>query len=200
MAHDAFAHGALGSSALMVLGALHARPTQTPAQLVLSASLSRATAYRALNRLKTYCLVQPHGDGWALSPRALEGIGNSLPEAVTQPAPSTTGAPLAQGWDGVAVSYGTDGIASARRALHAAERAAYREALQAWAEHRSPARTAQREGRIVLVPPPRADEVPTHLQSPAGAVLDPATGVPVSGWRIATDGRLILLSPGDDLT
>lgn len=200
MAHDAFSHGALGSSALMVLAALHARRAQTPGQLVLSASLSRATAYRALNRLKSHGLVQPHGDGWTLSPLALEGIGNSLPHAVTQPAPTPTGTVPAQGWDALALAYGTDGIASARRALHAAERAAYREALQAWAQHRRPAWTVQREGRVVLVPAPRADAVPAHLQTPAGTVLDPSTGAPVSGWQMASDGRLILLSPGDDLT
>ncbi|MEY9850125.1 hypothetical protein ABH940_007244 [Streptacidiphilus sp. BW17] len=66
MAHDAFAHNALGSSALMVIGALHARPAQVPAELVVTASLSRATVYRTLARLESHHLVQRIGSGWSL--------------------------------------------------------------------------------------------------------------------------------------
>ncbi|MEY9969513.1 hypothetical protein ABIA33_007602 [Streptacidiphilus sp. MAP12-16] len=197
MGHDAFAHGALGSSALMVIGALHAHPAQTPRQLVASASVSRATAYRTLDRLRSHGLVQPDGDGWALTPHALEGIGNSLPEAVTGPPEEPD---QRQGWAAMALAYGTAGIAAARKALHATERAAYRDALQAWAQRRRPARTQVHQGRTVLVPAPRADEVPAHWQTPDGAVLDPVTGFPVPGWQVATDGHLILLSPSDELS
>ncbi len=196
MGHDAFAHHALGSSALMVIGALHARPGQTPAELTISASLSRATAYRTIARLQGHGLLQRSGAGWALTTQALRGIGNSVPEAATAPAPEPE--PAVVGWDVLATAYGTAGVAAARRALHAAERAAYRAALAALDERRSPALTAVVDGRTVLVPGPRADEIPTGWHGPDGTVLDPVTGRAVSGWQVATDGRLILLSPDDD--
>jgi hypothetical protein len=192
MAHDVFAHAGLGSSALMVIGALHASPRQSAAELVASSSVSRATVYRTLQRLQGHGLVQQNGAAWALTPRALEGIGVAAPqEAVTEPGP---------GWDGLAAAYGTTGIAAARKAFHAAERAAYRAALAARAEHRTPALTIVRDGETVLIPAQRADEIPAHWQAPDGSVLDPVTGRPVPGWRVATDGRLILHSPGDQLT
>ncbi|WP_236653297.1 helix-turn-helix domain-containing protein [Streptacidiphilus melanogenes] len=196
MGHDAFAHNALGSSALMVIGALHARPGQTPGELTVSASLSRATAYRTIARLEGHGLVQRSGEGWSLTTQALRGIGNSVPEAVT--ALAVEPEPAVVGWDVLAAACGTAGIGAARHALHAAERAAYRATLAALEERRSPARTAVVDGRTVLVPGPRADEIPTGWRGPGGTVLDPITGRPVSGWQVATDGRLILLSPGDD--
>jgi hypothetical protein len=128
MAHDAFAHNALGSSALMVIGALHARSGQAPAELIGSASLSRATVYRTLARLEAHHLVQRFGAGWSLTAQALRGIGNSVPEAVTAPAAESELA--VAGWDVLAAAYGTAGVAAARRALHTAERTAYRAALQ----------------------------------------------------------------------
>jgi len=191
MANDAFAHQGLGSSALMVIGALHAKPGQSAAELVTSSSVSRATVYRTLQRLHRHGLVQRDGSVWTLTPRALEGVGVSAEQAVTGAGP---------GWDGLAAAYGTAGIAEARRAFHAAERAAYRAALAARAEHRTPALTVVRDGATVLVPAQRADEVPAHWQAPDGSVLDPVTRLPVPGWRVATDGRLILHSPGDQLT
>ena len=190
MANDAFAHQGLGSSALMVIGALHANPGQSAAELVASSSVSRATVYRTLEQLHGHGLVQRDGSVWTLTPRALEGIGVPAAQAVTQPGP---------GWDGLASAYGTTGIALARKAFHAAERAAYRAALEARAEHRAPALTIIRNGATVLVPAHRADEVPHHSQAPDGSVLDPVTRLPVPGWRVATDGRLILHSPGDQL-
>jgi hypothetical protein len=191
MANDAFAHQGLGSSALMVIGALHANPGQSAAELVGSSSVSRATVYRTLQRLHRHGLVQQHDSAWTLTSRALEGIGVPGPQAATEPGP---------GWDGLAAAYGTTGIAEARRAFHAAERAAYRAALAALAEHRTPALTIVRDGETVLVPAQRADEIPAHWQAPDGSVLDPVTHRPVPGWRIATDGRLILHSPSDHLT
>jgi hypothetical protein len=191
MANDAFAHQGLGSSALMVIGALHANPGQNAVELVASSSVSRATVYRTLQRLHRHGLIQQDDSAWTLTPRAMEGIGLPAAQAVTDPGP---------GWDGLAAAYGTTGIAEARKAFHAAERAVYRAALAALAEHRTPALTIVHDGATVLVPAPRADEVPAHWQAPDGGVLDPVTHLPVPGWRIATDGRLILHSPGDQLT
>ncbi|WP_171111174.1 MULTISPECIES: helix-turn-helix domain-containing protein [Streptomyces] len=192
MGHDAFAHLGLGSSALMVIGALHARPAQTISELVGSASVSRATAYRTLQRLADHGLVHHSGETWSLAPRALEGFGTSLPDEV--PAPT---APPAQGWDAVARHYGTAGVACRRKALHAAERTAYREALDRLAEHRSKAMVIVRYGRRVLIPAPRPDEIPSAWHVPGGRVLDPVTGRPDAEWRVATDGRLILITPSD---
>lgn len=68
MAHDAFAHRALGSSALMIIAALHARPAQTAGELVITSSVSRATVYRALDRLTSHGLVHHIGETWILAP------------------------------------------------------------------------------------------------------------------------------------
>ncbi|RBM19095.1 helix-turn-helix domain-containing protein [Streptomyces sp. PT12] len=192
MGHDAFAHHGLGSSALMIIGALHARPAQTINELVGSASVSRATAYRALRRLADHGLVHHSGETSSLAPRALEGFGTSLPDAV----PGPTAHP-AQGWDAVAQQYGTAGVATRRKPLHAAERAAYREALDRLAEHRSKAVVIVRDGRQILIPAPRPDEIPSAWHAPRGRVIDPVTGRPDADWRVATDGRLILITPSD---
>ncbi|MFF9778934.1 helix-turn-helix domain-containing protein [Streptomyces sp. NPDC013978] len=192
MGHDAFAQHGLGSSALMIIGALHARQAQTISELVGSASVSRATAYRTLRRLADHGLVHHSGETWSLAPRALEGFGNGLPDAVT----NEIGKP-AQGWDSVAKRHGTTSIAARRKALHAAERAAYREALERLSEHRSKAAVIVRDGHQVLVPAPRPDEIPSAWHAPGGRVLDPVTGRATPDWRIATDGRLILITPAD---
>ncbi|GAB2880281.1 hypothetical protein GCM10027074_55670 [Streptomyces deserti] len=195
MGHDAFAHHGLGSSALMIIGALHVRPAQTVSELVGTSSVSRATAYRTLRRLADHGLVHHHGETWTLAPRALEGIGTGLPDATTGPH-----AQPAHGWDDVAKCHGTVGVAARRKALHAAERAAYREALDRFAEHRSKAVVIVRDGRQVLVPAPRPDEIPPAWHAPGGAVLDPFTGRPAADWRVATDGRLILITLADQRT
>lgn len=192
MGHDAFAHHGLGSAALMLISALHQRPHQTVAELVGTSSVSRATIYRTLRRLADHGLVQHTGETWALAPRALKGFGNSLPGADTGRAAAT-----AQGWDKVAEHHGTAGVADRRKALHAAERAAYREALDRLAEHRSKAVVIVRDGRRVLVPAPRPDEIPPTWDAPEGRVLDPVTGRTASDWRVATHGRLILITPAD---
>ena len=192
MGHDAFAHHGLGSSALMVIGALHLRSGQTVDDLVGSSSVSRATAYRMLRRLALHGLVRQTDQTWSLTPHALEGIG-----LATHASGTTPDGPLAQGWDAVAHGYGTAGVAARRRALHVAERAAYREALERLAEHRSKAVVIVHDGRQVLVPAPRADEIPASWHSPDGSVLDPATGRPAADWRVATDGRLILITATD---
>ncbi|GLW50683.1 hypothetical protein Stsp02_63440 [Streptomyces sp. NBRC 14336] len=75
MGHDAFAHHGLGSTALMILGALRARPSQTIGELVRSASVSRATAYRTLRRLADHGLVHHHGETWSLAPRPWKASG-----------------------------------------------------------------------------------------------------------------------------
>ncbi|MEU0945632.1 MarR family transcriptional regulator [Streptomyces canus] len=190
MGHDAFAHHGLGSAALMIISALHQHPDQTVAQLVSTSSVSRATTYRALKRLADHGLVLHTGETWTLAPRALEGFGIDLTDAGT----SHT---AAQGWAKVAEQHGTSGLAARRKALHAAERAAYREVLDRFAEHRSRAVVIVRDGHPVLVPTPRPDEIPPTWHSPDGRVLDPTTGRPAADWRIATDGRLILITPSD---
>jgi len=192
MGHDAFAHHGLGSAALMLISALHQRPNQTVAELVGTSSVSRATAYRTLRRLAGHGLVQHTGETWALAPRALEGLGSSLPAPVTE-----LDAVAAKGWDTVAEQYGTTGLAARRKALHEAQRAAYRQALDRIAEHRSRAVVIVRDGRQVLVPAPRPDEIPPTWHAPDGRVLDPLTGRPAADWRVATDGRLILITPAD---
>ncbi|REH20574.1 MarR family protein [Streptomyces sp. 2221.1] len=192
MAHDAFAHHGLGSSALLILGALHARPNQTVSELVITSSVSRATTYRALRRLAHHGLVLHIGEIWSLAPRALEGFGNSHPEAVTD-----QHIVPAHGWDLVAHLCGTAGTAASRAALHAAERVAYREALERLSEHRSKGLVVFRDGHQVLVPALRADEVPAPWRGPGGLVIDPATGRIDPAWRVASDGRLILITPTD---
>nr|WP_307818396.1 transcriptional regulator [Streptomyces sp. MBT62] len=192
MGHDAFAHRGLGSSALMIIGALHVRPAQTVSDLVGTASVSRATAYRTLRRLADHGLVHHDGETWTLAPRAVEGFGTSPLEAATEP-----GTRPSQSWDGIAQFYATEGVALRRRTLHAVERAAYQKALDRFAEHRSKATVIVRDGRQVLVPAPRPDEIPSAWQTPGGSVLDPVTGRPAADWRLATDGRLILITPAD---
>ncbi|MEU1268484.1 MarR family winged helix-turn-helix transcriptional regulator [Streptomyces sp. NPDC005799] len=192
MDHDAFAHNALGSAALVIISALHVRQDQTAGELVGTASVSRATTYRTLKRLADHGLVQRTGGTWALAPRALEGFGIRLSDAET----GHTAAP-AQGWDRVAEQHGTSGVGAQRKALHTAERAAYQAALDRLAEHRSRAVVIVRDGRQVLVPAPRPDEIPPTWRAPDGHVLDPTTGRPADGWRVATDGRLILITPSD---
>ncbi|MCX4579042.1 transcriptional regulator [Streptomyces sp. NBC_01571] len=192
MAHDAFAHRALGSSALLIIGALHSRPAQTVGELVITSSVSRATVYRTLHRLGSHGLVHHVGEIWILAPRALEGFGNRLLGAVTEAevVPS-------RGWDEIASHHGTAGLSSSRRTFHAAERAMYRAVLGRLAEHRSTAHVIVRDGRQVLIPAPRPDEVLSTWQAPGGCVLDPVTGRAAPDWRIATDGRLILITPAD---
>ncbi|MEU6379650.1 helix-turn-helix domain-containing protein [Streptomyces sp. NPDC046909] len=192
MAHDAFAHRALGSSALMIIGALHSRSSQTVGELVTTSSVSRATVYRTLHRLVSHGLVHHVGETWILAPRALEGFGNRLLEAATE-----TDVVPSRGWDEIASHRGTAGLSARRRALHAAERARYRAALDNLAEHRSAAHVIVRDGRQIFIPTPRPDEVPATWQAPDGGVLDPVTGRAAPDWRIATDGRLILITPTD---
>lgn len=88
-------------------------------------------------------------------------------------------------------------MASRRKAVHAAERAAYQRALERLSEHRNKAVVIVRDGRQVLVPAPRPDEIPAAWRAPDGCVLDPVTGSAAPDWRIATDGRLILITPAD---
>jgi hypothetical protein len=104
----------------------------------------------------------------------------------------------AQGWDTVAQRHGTAGLAARRKALHVAQRAAYWEALDRLAEHRSKAVVIVCEdGRQLVVPAPRPDEIPPAWHTADGRVFDPATGRTAPGWRVATDGRLILITPAD---
>jgi len=192
MAHDAFAHGALGSSALMIVGALYVQPGQTAVELVITSSVSRATVYRALHRLVSHGLVLDNGGTWTLAARVLESLGNRLPQPVTDPL-DTSG----DQWDTVARQYGTAGTAAHRKTVHAAERARYLKVLDKTAEHRTKAAVLVRDGRQVLVPAVRPDEVPAAWHTPGGRVLDPTTGRSAPGWHVATDSRLLLITPAD---
>lgn len=193
MSHDALAHHGLGSAALMIISALCQRPHQTAAELVGTSSVSRATAYRSLRRLAEHGLVHRAGETWALAPHALEGIGTRLAGPVTGITPVP-----AQGWAAVAAGLGTSGRAAQLKALHAAQRAAYRAVLDRLAEHRSKAVVIVREdGRQLVVPAPRPDEIPSAWHTTDGRVFDPVTGRAAPGWRVATDGRLILITPAD---
>lgn len=193
MDHDAFAQHGLGSSALIILAALHANPRQSPSDLVATSAVSRATAYRTLQRLAGLGLVHQTGTLWALAPGALQGMGNSPAKTVTRPVTAP-----ALGWDSVAARCGTTGISEERRRLHAAERAAYRAALEQLASHRSKALVVVRDGRTVVVPSVRPDEIPAAWHAPGCAIADPSTGLIVPGWRVATDGRLIHVGPDDE--
>lgn len=187
---DAFARDGLGSSALMIIGALHARPAQTAGELVATSSVSRATTYRTLQRLLSHGLVQRTDRTWTLTPSALRDIGqpgNSL----------TTAVEPSQNWGEIAEQYGTQGTGARRKARHAAERAAYLLALEQGAERRSAAHVILRDGQAILVPALRGDEVPPAWHAPGGGVLDPCTGRPAPDWHVATDGRLILVTPAD---
>ncbi|MEV6759668.1 helix-turn-helix domain-containing protein [Streptomyces sp. NPDC051105] len=195
MSHDAFAHRGLGSTALVIISALHARSDQTVTDLIASSSVSRATAYRTLQSLAHHGLVHHHGETWTLTPRALHGIGHSPTSDK-----ATADMQPAQNWDEIALRHGTAGTAGRRKALHAAERALYRQALERLAEHRSRAVVIFRDGCQVLVPSVRPDEVPAAWHAPGGHLLDPVTGRSSAEWRVATDGRLILITPADQRT
>ncbi|MGW6459720.1 helix-turn-helix domain-containing protein [Streptomyces sp. NPDC055078] len=195
MGRDAFARHGLGSSALVIIAALHARPHQTIRELTGSSSVSRASVYRALARLRALGLARQTAETWDLAPRALEGLGYT-----DQVVHGSTALP-GQGWDDIARQCGTAGVAAVRVARHAAERTAYREVLDLRDGRRRKATVIVREdGRQVLVPAVRGDEVPPAWRAPDGAVLDPATGCPDPEWRVASDGRLILITSADQCT
>ena len=173
MGHDAFAHHGLGSSALMIIGALHVqRPHQTVSELVGTSSVSRATAYRTLRRLAEHGLVHRTGETWALAPRALEGIGSSLAD------PDTDFTPVpAQGWADVAARLRHGG----RRGPAQGPARGPARCIPAGA---GPARGAPQQGRGDRPrrrspgPGPRATprRVPPAWHTPDGRVLDPVTG------------------------
>ncbi|MER6267171.1 helix-turn-helix domain-containing protein [Streptomyces sp900105755] len=179
---DAFAHHGLGSAALVITSALHARPALTIADLIASSSVSRATTYRTLQRLADHGLVRHTGETWALTPRALKGFGIRIPDGDTGHT-----AAQAQGWDKVAARHGTRGVAARRKALHGAERDLYQKALERLSEHRDRAVVIVHNGHLVLVPTVRPDEVPAAWQTAGGRVLDPATGRAAGGWPRTAD-------------
>ena len=188
MTHDAFAEHGLGSSALVILAALRANPHRGAGDLVASSSTSRATTYRTLRRLADLGLVERCGSVWDLTPGALEGIAGD----------SGIHDPRISGWDAIAAQCGTAGFGEQRRLFHAAERAAYRAALEHRASHRRRALVIVRDGHRLVVPSVRPDEIPPAWHAPGGAVVDPSTGLVAPGWRVATDGRLIHIGPNDE--
>ena len=190
MGHDAFAHHGLGSSALLIVCALYVRPQQTARELVGTSSVSRATVYRSLKTLASHGLVSRELETWALTPLAIEGCRRIEPDREQQP-----DAPPQHVWDAISRNLGTAGTGDRRKEMHAAERALYLQALDRRQERRSTARfVITPDGRHVLIPALRGDEISTTRHDTAP--LD--TNSKASGWRVASDGRLILITPADE--
>lgn len=184
MGHDAFARHGLGSAALMVISALHQPPTRRPASSsVPPRSPARPPTGPRNASPTTASSTAPGRPGpWR------HGPWRALVTAILSLLLSPDAAP-AQGWYEVAERHATKGVAARRNARPAAQRAAYREALERLAEHRSKAVVVLRDGRPVLVPARRPDEIPPAWHAPNGRVLDPVTGRPAADWRVATDGQ-----------
>lgn len=63
MAHHPFARQRLGSSALVILAALHANPHQTVGDPVATSAVSRATTYQTLHRVGGFGTPCRRGSG-----------------------------------------------------------------------------------------------------------------------------------------
>ncbi|MFD8340308.1 helix-turn-helix domain-containing protein [Streptomyces solisilvae] len=170
MPKDAFAHFGLSGSGLAIVAALAERNDQTAAELVGTASVSRATAFRQLTKLVGLGLVEKTDAVYHLVPTAVEGAGQPTHEC-TDPV---------QNWNEAAERLGTAGTARRRRERHNDER-------KHWEKTRE--RLAQRRRPATLIPNPR--RAPQGCVLPNGAVVDPRTGE-ITPWRVATDGELIL--------
>lgn len=166
---DAFAHHGLGGSGLAVLAALAERDGQSLAELRASASISRATAYRQLEKLKALGLIRHEGELCHLSPTALEGIGTQTPDCAD---PVT-------GWPDTAGRLGTAGAGERRRQHHQAQRIHWRHEQVRLAERRRAARSAP-------LPHPAVAQ-PQYVRA-NGCAIDPATGEVIAGLYVATDG------------
>ncbi|MFJ4902840.1 MarR family winged helix-turn-helix transcriptional regulator [Streptomyces sp. NPDC088727] len=165
MSLDAFAHRGLGASSLKLLAALSKRNRQSAGELMESAMVSSATAYRHLSRLAEHGLVSREEGLWTLTEKASEALSGAW-----------------EGWDAVAVQVGTDGTSQRRAELHKAQRLV-------WHEITLP---RLRERRMADVTPVRGDEAqPEWIVD--GNVIDPATGEIISDLVVASDGRLLLI-------
>lgn len=170
---DAFAHHGLGGSGLTLLAALAERDGQTVAELRSSASVSRPTAYRQLDKLRNLGLVEHVGEVYRLSPAALAGI-----------AARTTGTSGEPGFDWVEAAHrlGTAGVGERRRQQHEAQRARWRRERERHLQRRRPA------GAVVVHPAVAQAE---YVRAD-GLVVDPSTGEVVDGLYVDSEGRWIV--------
>ncbi|MEU9056540.1 helix-turn-helix domain-containing protein [Streptomyces sp. NPDC048384] len=169
---DAFAHHGLGGSGLAVLAALAEQDGQSITELRASASISRATAYRQLGKLKSLGLVRHEEELYHLTPAALEGIGTETPDCAS---PVT-------GWSETAERLGAAGAGERRRRNHEAQRSKWRHGQVRLAERRRAAR------QCPVSHPALAD--PQCLGAD-GCVVDHTTGEVIEDLYVATDGRWI---------
>ncbi|MFF9158293.1 helix-turn-helix domain-containing protein [Streptomyces sp. NPDC014846] len=166
---DAFAHHGLGGSGLAVLAALAERDGQSLTELRASASISRATAYRQLEKLKSLGMVRPDGELYYLSPGALVGLGQRTLNC----------AKPVSGWQETAERLGTAGAGTRRRQHHEAQRLHWR--------HEQVRLTERRRGAKQAPLPHPAVAQPQYLRSD-GCVIHPATGEVIVGLYVASDG------------
>jgi predicted transcriptional regulator len=169
---DAFAHHGLGGSGLAILAALAERDGQSRTELQASASISRPTAYRHLERLKKLGLVRHEGELYHLSPTALEGMGAATDDCAD---------PVAD-WTETAERLSTAGTAERRRRHHETQRMHWRHEQVRLAERR---RTTHR----TPLPHP-AVALPQYVRAD-GCAINPATGEVIAGLHRASDGRWI---------
>ncbi|WP_414167112.1 MarR family transcriptional regulator [Streptoverticillium reticulum] len=176
---DAFAHLGLGGSGLAVVAALAEQDGQTRAELIGTATLSRATVYRQINKLAGLGLVRLEGELVHLTEQALDGIGATTADCET---PVTS-------WEDAAQRLGTHGTAQRRRERHDVQRQAWQDEQQRLAERRRPGRHRTDPRRV-----------PPAFTTVCGRPVDPATGEIIPGWRIATDGTWLWEPDPEEVT
>ncbi|MFF4448181.1 helix-turn-helix domain-containing protein [Streptomyces sp. NPDC001502] len=169
---DAFAHHGLGGSGLTLLAALAERDGQSITELQGSASVSRPTAYRQLNKLKNLGLVEQAGEVYTLAPAALAGIGIR----------TTASEEPGFDWVEAASRLGTAGVGERRRQRHAAQRAHWRREQARRLQRRRPAGTVAAHPALAQAEHVRAD----------GVAVDPSTGEAIDGLCVGSDGRWIV--------
>lgn len=163
MGLDAFAHRGLGSSSLKLLAALHLRDRQSVGELIETAMVSQATAYRHLARLAEHDLVSREDGLWTLTETAADALKGAW-----------------EGWDTVAAEIGTYGTAWRRQQAHRDQRAVWHGMVV----------PRLRERRMPDVMPVRGDEVrPEWVED--GHAVDPVTGEICEDLVVASDGRLL---------
>lgn len=170
MGLDAFAHRGLGASSLKILAALYRRDGQSVAELLESAMVSQATAYRHLKRLAQHDLAVKDGEVWQLTETAQEAVSGAW-----------------GGWDRVATIEGTFGTSWRRHRLHEDQRAI-------WHGQVLP---RLRERRMPDVTPLRGDEADPAWTCD-GKVVDPVTGEVLPDLVVASDGRLMMVDEEPD--
>ncbi|MEU5066637.1 hypothetical protein AB0G95_21695 [Streptomyces virginiae] len=185
MAEDAFAFLGLGTSALVMLGALADpdHPAQTLSDVMGRATVSRRTAYRRLAQLMDHGLVDHIGETYQLTAKARR--------ALASPQTSTV-------WQDIAEAEGTAGTTARRVAVHDAQRKQHRDRLDELAQKRADraARKAAHD-RTPATSTPRPDVADRALVTADGAVVDPVTGEIIPDLYVAEDGRWVW---HDDLT